>query len=124
MIAIANSIQFWMGIPPKITSCLTNQSTGAPPQESYLKAISSSFGWLLRQIALARVRKAPTSGRTFIGISHPSRRWLSLGGALERSDPAGSYWKFYQLTGGTFALVPYRLHHLAKGAQLRSSALR
>jgi hypothetical protein len=31
--ASATSIQFWMGIPPKITPCLTNQSTGAHPKK-------------------------------------------------------------------------------------------
>ena len=39
MIAIANSIQFWRGIPPKITPCLTNQSTGAPPQEKNIEKL-------------------------------------------------------------------------------------
>ena len=36
--AIANSIQFWMEIPPKITPCLTNQSTGALSPRKLLKS--------------------------------------------------------------------------------------
>jgi hypothetical protein len=58
MIAIANSIQFWMGIPPKITPCLTNQSTGAPHPKEVIKKLfhpplaGYCEGWLLRKIAL------------------------------------------------------------------------
>ena len=36
--AIANSIQFWTGILPNITLCLTSQSTGEPTPRKLFKS--------------------------------------------------------------------------------------
>jgi len=36
MMASATSIQFWIGMPPKIANCLTGQSSTKPHPKSYV----------------------------------------------------------------------------------------